>query len=123
MKIWKGFGSAHSADLTIISKFKDIADAQFAAQIAEDFANASWEERYPDVKSFIAAWKARLPSIEVLGPNQSDFELGLEHSCDITRRENIVTISAISSCEIGGIIKLMLLKDPDEVKVVGRTGP
>ena len=119
MKIWKGFGSAHSAHLTVISKFKNIGDAQFAEQVAEDFVNASWEQRYPDVKAFIKAWKERLPYIEGL-LNQSDFELGLDNSCDVVRDGNIVTVSNISTYEVGGIIKLMLLKDSEEVKVVGK---
>lgn len=123
MKFWRGFGSAHSARLTVIGKFKDTNDAQFAEQVVEDFVNACWEERYPDVKAFISAWKTRLPGIEGLGPKQSDFNMGIDNSCNVTRSETIVRVSDIRSPEIGGIIKLMLLKDAEEVKIEGRTGP
>ena len=123
MKIWRAFGSAHSAELTVIGEFKDANDAQVAEQVVEDFVNACWEDRYPDVKAFINAWKTRLPSVEVLGPRQSEFDMGIESSCTVRRDGNMVTVSDISTAEIGGIIKLMLLKDSKEVKVLGRTGP
>ena len=123
MKVWKGFGSAHSARLTVIGKFKNANDAQLAEQVVEDFVNAFWEERYPDVRAFINAWQTRLPGIMGLGPNQSDFEMGIDNPCDVTCSGNVATVSDIRSAELGGIIKLMLLKDPDEVKIVGTTGP
>ena len=123
MKVWRGFGSAHSAQLTVIGKFKNANGAQLAEQVVEDFVNAFWEERYPDVRAFINTWKTRLPDVVGLGPNQSDFEMGIDKPCNVTRSGNIVSISDIRSAEIGGIIKLMLLKDPDEIKIMGRTGP
>ena len=123
MKIWRRFGSAHSAHLTVIGQFKNVADAQLAEQVVEDFVNACWEERYPGVKEFINAWKTRLPAIEGLGPNQSDFNMGLDQSCNVKRSDITVSVYDISSPEIGGIIKLMLLKDPEEVKIEGKTGP
>lgn len=117
MKIWRGFGSAHSSRLTVIGQFKNVDDAQLAEQLVEDFVNASWEERYPGVKEFINAWRARLPSVALL--NQSDFEMGIEEACNVKRNDNILSVSDISSPEIGGIIKLMLLRDPNEVKITG----
>ena len=123
MKVWRGFGSAHSAHLTVIGQFKNVDDAQLAEQVVEDFVNACWEERYPGVKEFINAWKTRLPAIEGLGPNQSDFSMGLDQSCNVKRSDTTVSVYDISSPEIGGIIKLMLLKDPEGVKIEGMTGP
>lgn len=123
MKVWRRFGSAHSARLTVIGQFKNVDDAQVAEQVVEDFVNACWEERYPGVKEFISAWKTRLPGIEALGPNQSDFNMGIDNACNVTRSGSIVSVSDIRSTEIGGIIKLMLLKDSEEVKIEGKTGP
>lgn len=123
MKIWRSYGSAHSAHLTVIGEFKSVEDAQLAKQVVEDFVNGSWEERYPDVKGFIDAWKDRLPGVWGLGPNQSDFEMGIDREVDVDRTGTTVTVSDIRSAEIGGIIKLMLLKYPAEIKVTGRTGP
>lgn len=123
MKVWRAFGSAHSAHLAVIGKFKNVSDAEFAEQVVEDFVNAAWGERYADVKAFIDAWDSRLPAVTALGPNQSDFEMGIDHGCNVIRSDNVVTVSDIRSREIGGIIKLMLLKHPEEVKVIGETGP
>jgi hypothetical protein len=123
MKIWKSFGSAHSAQLTVIGEFRSLDDAQFAEQVVEDFVNGSWEERYPNVGAFIEAWKERLPGVWGLGPNQSEFEMGIDRECDVQRAGSTVTVSGIRTAEIGGIVKLMLLKDPTEIKVTGRTGP
>lgn len=35
MKIWQGYGSEHSANLVMIGKFKEVADATIAKQIIE----------------------------------------------------------------------------------------
>jgi hypothetical protein len=123
MKIWKSFGSGHSAHLTVVGEFNNIEDAEFAREIVEDFVNGNWEERYPDVAGFLAAWKERLPAVPYLGPNDRDFVMGIDDAADVERNDKIVTVSGIRSAEIGGIIKLMLLKDSKEVKVTGRTGP
>jgi hypothetical protein len=119
MKIWRGFGSAHSSQLTVIGQFKNVNDAQLAEQVVEDFVNASWEERYPDVKTFIKAWQTRVPYVIYL--NQGDFAMGIQKSCSVKRSDNILSVSDISSPEIGGIIKLMLTGGPIEVKITGTT--
>ncbi|MDP2998170.1 MAG: DUF6375 family protein [Bryobacterales bacterium] len=123
MKIWKSYGSGHSAQLTIVGEFANIGDATFAKEVVEDFVNAAWEERYPDVAAFLSAWKSRLGGIEYLGPNQFEFDMAIDNGCDVERSGTTVTISRIRSAQIGGIIKLMLLKDSTEIKVTGQTGP
>jgi hypothetical protein len=123
MKIWRSYGSGHSAHLSVIGEFTSLEDAEFAREVVEDFVNGAWEERYPDVAGFIAAWKERLPAVPYLGPNDRDFEMGIDNSADVEREGKTVTVSQIRSAEIGGIIKLMLLKDASEIKVKGQTGP
>lgn len=49
--------------------------------------------------------------------------MGIDNACDVEMHGKVVTVSGIRTAEIGGIIKLMLLKDPTEIKVAGRTGP
>ena len=123
MKIWKSYGSGHSAHLTVVGEFSNLEDAEFAREIVEDFVNGAWEERYPGVAGFLAAWKDRLPGVPYLGPNDRDFQMGIDDSAEVERHDKTVTVSGIRSAEIGGIIKLMLLKDSKEVRVTGRTGP
>jgi len=122
MKIWKSFGSGHSAHLTVIGTFKNIDDAQVAKEVVEDFVNAAWEQRYPDVQAFLQAWEERLPAVTLIGPNASNFDMGIDDSCGVERDEQTVTVSGIRTAEIGGIIKLMLLKYPKEIKITGITG-
>jgi len=122
MKIWRSFGSGHSAHLTVIGTFKNIDDAQVAEEVLEDFVNAAWEERYPDVSAFLQAWENRLPAVTLLGPTASNFDMGIDNPCDVERDEQIVTVSRIRTTEIGGIIRLMLLKYPTEIKITGITG-
>ncbi len=122
MKIWKSFGSAHSSHLTIVGEFKNVEDANFAREIVEDFVNAQWEQRYPDAAAFIEAWKERLPALPFAGPNQPEFELGMiDEPCTIEQQKQTVTVSHIRSPDIGGIVKLMFLKRPIEVKISGIT--
>src|SRR5262245_23117983 len=122
MKIWKSFGSGHSAHLTVIGTFKNIDDAQVAEEVVEDFVNAVWEQRYPDLQAFLQAWEERLPAVALIGPNSSNFDMGIDDSCSVERNEQIVTLSLIRSAEIGRIIKLMLLKYTKEIKITGITG-
>jgi hypothetical protein len=123
MKIWKSYGSGHSAHLTVIGKFEKAEDAKIARDVVEDFVNGAWEERYPDNAAFITAWKERIPAIPYLGPNDREFEMGVDDAPDVELAGTTLMVSSIRSHEIGGIIKLMLLKDATEVKVTGRTGP
>jgi uncharacterized protein DUF6375 len=123
MKIWQSYGSGHSARLTVVGEFANVDNATFARAVVEDFVNGAWEERYPDVSAFHAAWKDRLSGVQFLGPNQSEFDMGIDNGCDVEQKGTTVTVSGIRSAEIGGIIKLMLLKDSTEIKVTGRTGP
>ena len=39
MKIWRSFGSGHSAHLTVIGTFKTIDDAQIAEEVVDDFVH------------------------------------------------------------------------------------
>lgn len=123
MKIWRSYGSGHSAHLAVVGKFKTVADAELAREVVEDFVNALWEERYGDLREFLNAWKGRIGGIEALGPNSADMMGGLDNGCDVAREGTTVSVSGIRSNEIGGIIKLMLLKEADPVTVNGRTGP
>lgn len=123
MKIWRSFGSAHSANLTVIGEFQKVDDAELARQVVEDFVNADYGRRYPDIKAFGEAWSDRLPGVQFLGPNDRDFSMGIDGGCDVERNGMTVAVSGIRTAEIGGIIKLMLMKYPKSVTVTGRTGP
>jgi hypothetical protein len=123
MKIWRSYGSGHSARLSVVGEFTTVDDAALIRQAVEDFVNGQWAEKYPDVSGFIDDWRERLPGVDGLGPNQSEFDMGLDDSCDVERSGTRVAVSGIRTNEVGGIIKIMLLKDPTEVKVTGRTGP
>ncbi|HXG19411.1 MAG TPA: DUF6375 family protein [Methylomirabilota bacterium] len=120
MKIWRSYGSGHSARLTVVGEFTTVEDASLIEQVVEDFVNAEWEGRYPDVRAFIKAWSSRLRGVEMLGPNQSEFQMGIDNSADVARSGTRVEVSRIRTAEIGGIIKLMLMKDPTEIKVTGK---
>src|ERR1035438_3122329 len=72
MKIWRSYGSGHSAHLAVVGKFKNAADAELAREVVDDFVNALWEESYNDIREFLDAWKGRIGGIEVLGPNSAD---------------------------------------------------
>ena len=122
MKIWMSFGSGHSAHLTVIGKFKNIDDAKIAEEVVEDFVNAVWEQRYPDLQAFRQAWEERLPTVTLLGPTPSNFDLGIDQPISVKRKRQTVTVSSIASTEIGGIIRLLLLKYPKEIKITGITG-
>jgi len=123
MKIWRSFGSGHSAKLAVVGKFKSTADAELAREVIEDWVNAFWGERYKDLRGFVEAWKDRIGGIEFLGPRASDTMQSLNNECDVARDGSTVSVTNISSNEIGGIIQLMLLKDAEPITVNGRTGP
>ncbi len=37
MKIWRSYGSGHSAHLAIVGKFKNVGDAELAQEVIEDW--------------------------------------------------------------------------------------
>lgn len=122
MKIWRSFGSGHSAHLTVIGHFKSINDAKIASELLTDFVNGSWEERYQHVGAFIEAWKSKFEYLPYLGLSDMDFQMGIDRECDVTASNTTVSVSSRSN-QIGGIVKLMLLKGPIEIKVTGTPGP
>jgi hypothetical protein len=122
MKIWRSFGSAHSAHLTVIGKFKNIDDAKIAEEVVEDFVNAVWEQRYSDLQAFQHAWEERLPTLTLLGPTASNFDMGIDQPISVERNRQTVTVSNIVTTELGGIIRLLLMKYPKEIKITGLTG-
>jgi len=123
MKVWKAFGSAHSAHLTIIGEFQEVSNAQKAKLIVEDFLVGLWEDRYHNREEFCEQWKDIDAAVLSLGPSDSDFNIGWDNPCDINLEGETVIVSGMSGINIGGIIKLMLLCDPREIKITGQTGP
>jgi len=119
MKIWRSYGSAHSAQITVVGTFANLDDAAFAREIVEDFVNGEWEQRYPDSAAFIAAWKERLPTLPLLAPRDPEFAMGIDSPCPVELEQQTVTVSDIKTGDIGGIIKLLLLKNPTEIKITG----
>jgi hypothetical protein len=119
MKIWRSYGSAHSAQITVVGTFANLDDAAFAREIVEDFVNGEWEQRYPDSAAFIAAWKERLPTLPLLAPRDPEFAMGIDSPCPVEQEQETVTVSDIKTGDIGGIIKLLLLKNPTEIKITG----
>ncbi len=128
MKIWKGFGSGHSARLTIVGEFTSVEDAELMRELVDDFVNGIQNEKYQTMEEFWNAWdKNRVGDfagmIRWLGANKDDFEMGLDDTVDVERSEKTVTVSGFRTNAVGGVIKLMLCKYPTSVTVTGKTGP
>jgi hypothetical protein len=125
MKIWRSYGSGHSARLSIVGEFKSVEDAESMRQILEDFVSAELEGRYPNVEAFRAAWRSRFGDIVMtpLAPSQSEYVLGIESPPDVERKGATVEVSKMRSTALNGIVKLMLLKYPTEIRITGETGP
>ena len=125
MKIWRSYGSGHSARLTIVGKFKNVQDAELERQILEDYVNAELENRYPSAEAFKNAWHSQFGDLVLtpLAPSENEYALGIEYAPDVVRKGTTVEVSSMSTTAINGIIKLMLLKYPTEIKITGETGP
>ena len=97
---------------------------RLAREVMDDFLRYVWTEAENlDVQSFYDNWKGRLGGVEFLGPRREEFQMGIDDGFDVAISGTMVTISSIRSAEISGIIKLLLLADPLETKVTGKTGP
>lgn len=115
MKVWKSFGSAHSANITIIGEFKEGEDLVVAEKIIKDLEFA--DSRYKDAFEFINAWKAACPSIMYSCLSEDDFATGINDSYNVQRDKGKITVSGFSTYNIGGIIKLMLMYHPTEIMI------
>ena len=125
MKIWRSYGSGHSAHLSIVGEFKNAEDAELMRRILEDYVNAELEKRYPNIDGFRNAWHEEFGNIILssLAPTEGEYFLGVEYAPDVVRRGTTVEVSQMSTTALNGIIKLMLLKYPTEIKITGETGP
>jgi len=129
MKIWKGFGSGHSARLKIVGEFTAIEDAELMRELVDDFVNGIQNEKYRSMEEFWDAWSAAKVGeqfagmIRWLGATKDDFEMGLDDTVDVKCEGTTVTVSGFRTNAVGGVIKLMLCKYPTSVTVTGQTGP
>jgi hypothetical protein len=118
MKIWKEFNSSHSSNISIIGTFENIADADKAFAMIEDFALSSWEERYPSLKEFNAHWAANFHAdVPYIGIFEEEIESGIDNAPDISKDGATISISSFRTNNIGGIIKLMRFAGADKVVV------
>ena len=125
MKIWRSYGSGHSARLAIVGEFKTAEDAELIKQIVEDYVSAELEKRYPNAEAFKQAWQGQFGNIILssLAPDESEYFLGIEYAPDVVRKGTAVEVAYMQTTALNGIIKLMLLKYPTEIKITGETGP
>lgn len=122
MKIWQEFGSSHSGNVTVIGTFESEEVAQNALPLLEDFINAHWKDRYPSIKEFNRRWKDQYPNIEFIGPNEVDFQTGLDGDPEIFVDSNKVVITKFSTEHVHGIVKLMFMLNKKKIEITG-TGP
>ena len=122
MKVWRSYGSAHSANITVIGTFSRVEDAEVAKQLVESFLRVDWGDEIT-VEEWFEEWKPKVPEVQYYGPSRSDFELAIDAEPDVSRRGMTVEVGGIRSTQIGGFVKLFMLKDASEVRVSGKVGP
>jgi hypothetical protein len=107
MKIWKEFGSSHSANITIIGEFEDEKSAKIAFDAVEDIVNGSWEERHESGEKLTQHWRDKgiknFPYI-----SEEEYELGLENNADVDMDGKVVKISRFYTYNVNGILKVIL---------------
>lgn len=119
MKLWKEFGSSHSANVTLIGEFDNEEKAEEAFPLLEDFTRADWEERYEDVEAFKQAWATRESNLPRIGINQMDYKIGVDNNPDVEHQGNKVVISRLRSENVAGLIKILFLKGMKEIRITG----
>lgn len=118
MKIWKEFNSSHSSNISIIGTFKNIESAEQAYEMIQDFALASWEERYPSLKEFNEYWASNFHSdIPYIGIFEEEIESGIDNEPNFEIDDNKIKITHFRSNNIGGIIKLMHFAGAEKIIV------
>ena len=123
MKIWRSYGSAHSANITVIGTFARVEDAGVARQLVESFLRVDWGDEITVEEWFEGLESRRFPRFSTMARADPDFELGIDNEPDISRRGTTVEIGRIRSTQISGFVKLFMLKGATEVRVTGRVGP
>jgi hypothetical protein len=119
MKIWTEIGSSHSGNVTVVGTFKTEQDATKAFDIIDDFARASWEQRYPNAAAFRQAWESRIPDVKILGPNDADFETGIDNDPDAIHNDDQVTVTSFRSDNVGGFVKILFMLGMEKIEISG----
>jgi len=118
MKIWKEFNSSHSANISIVGTFKNINDADKAYAMIEDFALASWEERYPSLQEFNEHWASNFHvDVPYIGIFEEELQTGIDNAPVFQKDGTTISINHFRSNNIGGIIKLMRFAGADKIVV------
>lgn len=115
MKIWYQHGSEHSANLVMIGRFADAADATRAkeiidaltAQVAEDLASGTLRLGDPPVRygQAILDLLARL-NIGAIGPGELE-QFGYEVNVQLNDKDVVLTTEEF---EISAFLKVMFLQ-------------
>lgn len=118
MKVWKEFNSSHSSNISIVGTFENVKDADEAFAMIEDFALASWEERYGSLEEFTKHWAANFhPDIPYIGIFPQEIESGVDNDPDVEKKGNQIVVSRFRTNNIGGIIKLMRFAGANKIIV------
>ncbi|HTW90584.1 MAG TPA: DUF6375 family protein [bacterium] len=136
MQVWRSYGSAHSADINIVGSFATVADAERAHELLADFlrtAFAATNGKSPDdtdlqpvLSNFYERWKEKDPFIVYHGPSLEEFEgigWGDDGAAMPEKEGTQVSLRHIRTMDIGGIVKLMLVREAKDVAITGRRGP
>lgn len=109
MKIWNEFNSSHSNNITIIGKFESAAKAKEALEVVSDITLSSWEERHPNLNSFLEQWEGRgLGYIKVAQLTETDMVSGIDNSPDISISGDTIKIEHFRHTNVHGIMKVMM---------------
>lgn len=117
MKIWKEFGSSHSAHICIISEFKSAQEAENVKLLIEDFILAQWESRFNNLEEFLEKWKITDSNITYIGLTDREFQIGFDNSPDIYISNNEIIIKNYSDTNLGGLIKILIHKSAKRIEI------
>ena len=125
MKIWKEFGSSHSANVTIVGKFSDVKKAALLEEAIRDLCeNFDIRECQENAESPSQAFKRKWEEkITIYGFTDDDVDIGSQTNTAVNLQGDKLTVQPGDSSNIYGIIKLLMYNEATEIKMTGPFHP
>lgn len=117
MKIWKEFGSSHSADITIVGEFENQKDAAIALPMIQDLIFGH-ENGIKDMKEFHEKWKNNL-NVHGLYLYNHEFNDDPDVTANIDINGENLTVKGYRSSIFEGIIKIMFMCKSKNIQITG----
>jgi hypothetical protein len=120
MKVWKEFGTSHSANVTIIGQFEMQSDAAIVYPMIKDLIFGH-ENGVESLKHFYEKWENNMPKQVGISVHlyEHEFNEDSDATASVEIKDNKIIVGNYRSSIFEGIVKLMFMFKVKNIQITG----